>query len=57
MSKNTNKKSWDVSKATRDAVVETAGRVRILKEKTTEFAKEVQKGFKQGVAEVKKTNK
>ena len=38
MSNNKTNKSWDVSKATRDAVVSTAAHVQMLKEKTTELA-------------------
>lgn len=89
MSNNKTKKSWNVSKATRDAVVGAAERVQILKERTTnlaqragekweeskphrqkvedelkkatekivDFGKEVQKGFKAGVAEVQNSNR
>ncbi len=57
MSNSKTKKSWNVSKATRDAVVGTADRVQMIKQKTTKLAHEVQEGFKQGVAEVQKKNK
>ncbi|MGC9602702.1 MAG: hypothetical protein ABSE76_03115 [Minisyncoccia bacterium] len=38
MSNNKTKKSWNVSKATRDAVVETARQVQVLKDETTDLA-------------------
>jgi len=60
-------KKWDISAITRDAVVGTAERARILQDKTAEelkkatervvgFGKEAHRGFKEGVAEVKKRN-
>lgn len=60
-------KKWDISTITRDAVVGTAERARILQDKTAEelkkarervvdFGKEAHRGFKEGVAEVKKRN-
>jgi hypothetical protein len=73
MSDHKIKKSWNVSKATRDAVVGTAKRVQLLREKTTEitrkakktwegsglvdFGNEVRNGFKEGMDEVNKNNK
>ncbi len=54
MSKQKVKKSWDVSKAMRDAVVTTAEHVHTLGEEAADFGAGVRKGFNEGIAEVKK---